>query len=391
LTAPIRIGVVTVARSDFGIYSPLLQAMKEAPDFEPVLLVSGMHVDPRFNTIGEVKKAGLPIVANFPMLEEGDDAFCVAQSMANGVSGFTNAFRKLALDYVMLLGDRFEMFSAAIAALPLQVPMIHLYGGEVTEGAIDEAIRHSITKMAHLHFTATDVFANRVKQLGEEGWRVKVAGALALDHLRSMDFVEPIQLAERLNIDFSRKVLLVTFHPVTIGDVDQERETLEFFQALEQADDFEILITHPNVDSGGGVIMKSLKQFVSRHNNAHLFGNLGVQLYFSVMRCAVAMVGNSSSGIIEAASFALPVVNVGIRQQGRLRARNVLDVACDTESIYAAIVKATSTEFRNSLKGLVNPYGRSDAAGFILNTLRERPDRQKLLSKKFIDIAPSDD
>ena len=382
-----RVAAVTVARSDFGILQPVLQALDDSSEFELGLMVSGMHLDPRFDTIGSVEESGLPILARLPMLEPVDSRESIAKSIANGVAGFAEALVEHAPDFLLLLGDRFEMFAAAIAALPLQVPLAHVHGGEVTEGAIDDAIRHSITKMSHLHFTATEVYAQRVRQLGEEAWRVTVSGAPALDHLNTLEWLDAAQLSRKLEIDFtSGRVLLVTFHPVTVGADRQVQESRAFFSALSDWKDYPILVTHPNADPGSGGIMREINEFVEQHANARLFGNLGTQVYFSCMRHASAMVGNSSSGLVEAGSFALPVVNVGERQRGRIRGKNVIDVECDPASITEAIATAVSPAFRQSIKGMVNPYGRCNASATIVETLARHRDRGRLLDKRFIDV-----
>jgi UDP-hydrolysing UDP-N-acetyl-D-glucosamine 2-epimerase len=285
------------------------------------------------------------------------------------------------------MGDRFEMHAAALAALPFKIPVAHVHGGELTEGAIDDALRHSITKLSHLHFVSTDVYARRVIQLGEEPWRVVVSGAPSLDHLRSLTLLTRVELEAQVGCSLEPAPLLVTYHPVTLEYEQTEWQVTQLLAALEAARR-PLIFTLPSADTYARVIIRLVRAFVARQPQAHLVSNLGTRGYFSMMAYALAMVGNSSSGIIEAPSLGLPVVNIGTRQQGRIRAANVLDVGNSREEILRGIAAATMPAFRERLRGLVNPYGQGRAADIIVARLKETPRDERLLRKRFAD-APA--
>jgi len=278
------------------------------------------------------------------------------------------------------------MHAAALAALPFKIPVAHIHGGEITQGATDDALRHSITKLSHLHFVATEEYARRVMQMGEDPWRVIVSGAPSLDNLKSVQFLSRQELEALLGLRLDRDPLLVTYHPVTLEYERTEWQVSELLKALE-AFDIPMIFTLPNADVSGRVILGMLESFVKRKPRARLVENLGTQGYFSVMAVAAAMVGNSSSGIVEAPSFTLPVVNIGTRQQGRIREKNVLDVGYSHAEIRAAIAKAVSPDFRAGLKDLINPYGAGHAAERIVRKLKEIKAGDELLVKGFYDMG----
>jgi UDP-N-acetylglucosamine 2-epimerase (non-hydrolysing)/GDP/UDP-N,N'-diacetylbacillosamine 2-epimerase (hydrolysing) len=305
--------------------------------------------------------------------------------MGIGTLGFAQAYARSRPDILLVLGDRFEMHAAAVAALPFKIPLAHIHGGEVTQGAIDESLRHAITKMSHLHFVATEEYARRVRQLGEEPWRITVSGAPALDNLQTVPLLSGAELAERCGVRVGEGFLLATYHPVTLEYESTERQAAEFLAALE-ASERPVLFTMPNADTRGRSIRQMILRFVAEHPTSQAVENLGVQGYFSAMARASAMVGNSSSGVVEAASFKLPVVNVGNRQQGRVMARNVICVECQREKIAQGIATATSSEFRSGLDGLVNPYGDGRAAERIVERLRGAEIDDRLVIKRFCDL-----
>jgi UDP-hydrolysing UDP-N-acetyl-D-glucosamine 2-epimerase len=274
------------------------------------------------------------------------------------------------------------MHAAALAALPFKIPVAHIHGGELTFGAIDDALRHSITKLSHLHFTATREYAGRVVQMGEEPWRVTVSGAPGLDHLASTTFLDAAALERKFSLRLDPAPVLATFHPVTLEFEQTEWQIDEMLAALEQVDK-PIVFTMPNADTSGRIVIRRVQEFVESRANAFYVANLGTEAYFSMMKMAALMIGNSSSGIIEAASFQLPVVNIGTRQAGRTRATNVIDVGYSRAEIGAGLEKAASAEFRESLAGLRNPYGCGHAAAIIVRVLKEQEMNQRLLIKRF--------
>jgi UDP-hydrolysing UDP-N-acetyl-D-glucosamine 2-epimerase len=379
------IGVVTTSRADYGIYRPLLRAIVDDPALELYLLVSGMHLSPEFGrTVEAIEAEGFATGDRIEMLLSSDTPEAIAKSTGLGMIGFAQSFARRRPDLLVVLGDRFEMFAAAAAAMPFVMPIAHLHGGESTEGLIDEPIRHSITKMSHLHFTATEAYAQRVRQMGEEPWRVTVSGALSLDNLNQIDMLTPDQLEDRYGFNLSKPPLLVTFHPVTLEYEQTDQHIEALLTALDDCGR-PVIFTYPNADTAGRQIIKAIDQYVDDHQNAWAVDNLGTQGYFSLMANAAAMVGNSSSGIIEAASFKLPVVNVGNRQRGRVHDRNVIDVATTREAIREGIEQAAPDEFRAGLVDLVNPYGDGRAAEKIVSRLKSVKLDQELLLKRFYD------
>jgi UDP-hydrolysing UDP-N-acetyl-D-glucosamine 2-epimerase len=379
------IGVVTVGRSDYGIYLPILQAIQANPELKLHLMVSGTHLSPEFGrTVTAIEADGFRIGERVEMLVASDTPEAIAKSMGLGMIGFGQAYARFRPDVLLVLGDRFEMYAAAAAALPFKIPVAHIHGGEVTEGAIDEALRHSITKLSHLHFAALPEFAARICRMGEEPWRVKVSGAPSLDKLRTMKLLDRVELESRFRLRLDPTPLLVTYHPVTLEYEQTEWQMKELLEALRVAAR-PVLFTLPNADTSGRIIMRMIKEFVDAHEYAQVVETLGPQGYFSLMNFVPVMIGNSSSGLIEAPSFGLPAVNIGNRQRGRLRARNVIDVGYTRDEIVAGINEAVSPQFREKLQGLSNPYGNGRAAEMIVRTLEAVPLDDRLIVKRFHD------
>jgi UDP-hydrolysing UDP-N-acetyl-D-glucosamine 2-epimerase len=380
-----RVGVVTVGRSDYGILRPILRALAASPALSPALVVAGAHLAPGATTVREIEDDGFEMAARVEMNAVDDTPVGVAVAMGLGVQRFAGAYVSAGLDALLLLGDRFEMLAAGVAALPLGLPVIHVHGGELTEGAFDDRSRHALTKLAHLHFVATARSAERVHQMGEQAWRVRVSGAPGLDELVDFTPVPRPELERRIGMTLEEPPLLVTFHPATLeGDAKGQARTL--VDALAGAGP--VVMTAPNVDPGSSDVLDVLRAFAARSRQAVLVESLGHHAYFSLMSVCAAMVGNSSSGIIEAPSCALPVVNVGSRQAGRERAANVIDVPVDTAAIRRAIAHALDPAFRQSLVGMTNPYGEGRAGERIARALPALLSRPDLLHKRFADVAP---
>lgn len=381
------IGVVTVARSDYGIYLPLLTKIQADPDLQLYLIVSGMHLSPEFGlTVEAIEADGFEIGERVEMLLSSDTPEGVAKSMGLGTIGFAQAFAHLRPDILVVLGDRFEMYTAALAALPFKIPVAHIHGGEITQGAIDDALRHSMTKLSHLHFVSTQEYARRVIQLGEESWRVIVSGAPGLDNLRATKLLAREELAVRFGLHLDETpFLLVTFHPVTLEHEQTEWQITELLTALETCG-LPVVFTMPNADTSWRIIAHKIEEYIATHSSAQAIDNLGTQGYFSMMTLAAAMVGNSSSGIIEAASFELPVVNVGTRQRGRARGSNVVDVDYRRTSILEGLQRALDPQFRASLRGIHNLYGSGGASEKIVEVLERVQLDDKLIMKRFHDL-----
>ncbi|MEO5374473.1 MAG: UDP-N-acetylglucosamine 2-epimerase [Alphaproteobacteria bacterium] len=381
------IAVVTGARSDFGIYLPVLRAIRETPELDLRLMVCGMHLAPGFgDTVEDIRAAGFEPSDRIDTLLAADTPAGIAGSMGLGVLGFGQAFAARRPDLLLVLGDRYEMFAAAAAAVPFAIPLAHIHGGETTEGAFDEALRHALTKMSHLHFVATEPYRRRVVQLGEEPWRVHLVGAPGLDNLGQVPLLDDAALMARVGMALDPAPLLVTFHPVTLETEDTGDHATELMAALE-ALGRPVVFTYPNADTGGRRLIEAIDAYVARHADARAVRSLGTQAYFSLMRRAAAMVGNSSSGVIEAASFGLPVVDIGNRQKGRVRGENVIHAEPERMAIQAAIETATGASFREAVAGMVNPYGDGRAAGRIIEVLRDVALDRGLVEKRFYDLA----
>ena len=380
------IGVVTVARSDYGIYLPLLRKIQADPDLRLHLIVAGMHLSPEFGlTVEAIEDDGFEIGERVEMLLSSDTPGGIAKSMGLGTIGFAQSFARFRPDILVALGDRFEMHAAALAALPFKIPVAHIHGGEITQGAIDDALRHSMTKLSHLHFVSTQEYARRVMQLGEEPWRVTVSGALSLDNLHSVKLLEVHELEAKYGLRLDQPPLLVTFHPVTLEYERTEWQVGELLAALD-ACAMPVVFTTPNADTSGRIIIRMIKEFVRTHASAQMVDTLGTQGYFSMMAVAAAMMGNSSSGIVEAASFELPVVNVGSRQRGRVRGANIIDVDYERSSILEGLQKALDPQFRAKLYGIRNPYGSGGASEKIIEVLKQVQLDDKLVMKRFHDL-----
>ena len=377
------IGVVTVSRSDYGMYLPVLTKIQEDPELKLHLMVTGMHLSPEFGlTARTIEADGFEINDRVEMLLSSDTPEGISKAMGLGLIGFAQCFALFRPEILLVLGDRFEMHAAALAALPFKIPVAHIHGGEITEGAIDDALRHSITKLSHVHFVSTEEYGRRVTQMGEEPWRVFVSGSPAVNNLHMLTLLEREQLATQFGLRLDSPPLLVTFHPVTLEYEQTEWQMSELLEALRVVG-LPVVFTMPNADTNGRLIKRMMEEFIKINPSAQIVGNLGTQGYFSLMAYAAAMVGNSSSGIIEAPFFKLPVVNIGSRQQGRVRTKNIIDVGYSRSEIREAIAIVVSPTFRAGLVDLVNLHGDGYAAERIVKYLREIRLDDELLVKRF--------
>ena len=380
------IGVVTVSRSDYGIYRPILKRIKKERRLSLHLIVSGAHLCSDYGlTIKDITEDSFEIGDQIEMLVASDTPEAISKSVGLGTIGFAQSFSRKRPDILVLLGDRFEMHAAAVAAMPFNIPIAHIHGGESTEGAFDEALRHSLTKLSHMHFVATEAYGKRVIQLGEEPWRVTVSGAPSLDNIGETRILTTGELETKYDLHLAQAPLLVTFHPVTLECKQAEWQINELLGALEGIDD-PIIFTMPNCDTGNKTICHAITKFVQLKKNAQIVTSFGIQGYFSLMSKASVMVGNSSSGIIEAASFQLPVVNIGNRQKGRLKGRNVIDVGYTRKQISEGIREALKPGFRYALSDVQNPYGDGQAAERIVSRLKTEPLDDRLIKKHFYDL-----
>ena len=382
-----KICVVTGTRAEYGLLRRLIDAIQSSDVLSLQLIVTGSHLSPEFGfTIQEIIDHGYPIARKIEMLLSSDTTVGIAKSTGLGVLSFADALSDLEPDLMVLLGDRYEIFAAATAAMLTRIPIAHLHGGEVTEGAVDELIRHSITKMSHLHFVATSEYRRRVLQLGENPKNVFCVGGLGVDNLLRLDFLSRVELEMQLDYTFLNRNILVTFHPVTLEDDSSTLDHLEqLLAALDSLVDTGIIFTLPNADACGRSFIAKIKDFCSENDSASCFASLGQLRYFSCIRHVDCVVGNSSSGLLEVPSFHKATINIGCRQEGRLRSASVIDCPPICESILGAINRSFSREFQELLKSSTNPYGKGGAVDSILDVL-ENFSLSDILQKKFFDI-----
>jgi UDP-hydrolysing UDP-N-acetyl-D-glucosamine 2-epimerase len=377
-----KIAAVTTSRADYShLYWPLRE-LSAHPGVELKIIAMGTHLSPEFgSTIQEIERDGFEIAERIECLLSSDTDIGMAKTIGVATLSLTDVLGSMRPDLLLLIADRYEMLAPASVALALRIPIAHIEGGEVSEGAIDDAVRNTLTMMSHIHFTSTQSARERVIAMGEEPWRVHRAGAPSLDHLRRRTLYTREQVETRLGIALKHPTLLAAYHPVTIAR-DTVREADSLFAALRALPD-QILFCYPNADAGSRNLIERARAFASsRNEDAHVFINLDALTYWSLLKQVDVLAGNSSSGIMESASFALPTVNVGVRQQGRERARNVLDADADTSSILAAISRAKTPEFRRSVQGMTNPYGEGIASDKIVEVLTSVPLGEELLMKR---------
>ena len=376
-----KIAVITTSRADYGhLYWPL-RDLSQHPQVDLKIVVLGAHLSPEFgSTVQEIEKDGFRIAARIECLLSSDSDVGMAKTIGVATLSLADLFGEMRPDLLLLIADRYEMLAPAAVALALRIPIAHIEGGEISEGAIDDAVRNALTKMSHIHFTSTHEARRRVIAMGEEEWRVHRAGAPSLDHLRRQKLYSREEVESRLGISLQQGTILVAYHPVTIAR-DTVGEADALFAALEKLPE-QILFCYPNADAGSRDLIGRTKAFLAARKSGQVFVNLDALTYWSLLRQVSLLLGNSSSGIMESASFALPTVNVGMRQQGRERARNVIEAAPDPGSIIEAVEKAQSAEFRASLQGMSNPYGEGDAAERIVQVLTTVPLSEELLRKR---------
>lgn len=383
-----RVLIVTTSRADFGIYQPVIAALQASKSLRPSLLVSGNHVplevteaERQQSAAGLAKAAGIPVSAIVPMKLGKGQAVDVAAAMGAVVTGAAHALAQDRPDLLLVLGDRYEMHAVAVAASALRIPVAHIHGGEESEGALDNLYRHSITKLSHLHFCATDLSGRRILAMGEEPWRVHVTGAPALDAIAELELDDRTALLKRLDLP-DAAFIMATFHPETV-DVEASLPALEALLAALEELQMTTVFSRANADEAGQTINRRLEVYAQGRNWLRIHDNLGRQGYFSAMRHAALMAGNSSSGIIEAASFGLPVVNIGQRQAGRERSANTLDAAACVPDILRAVETALSQDFIRQARKAGNVYQRPDTAMTICRVLEEVSLDRDLITKRF--------
>jgi UDP-hydrolysing UDP-N-acetyl-D-glucosamine 2-epimerase len=382
-----KICVVTGSRAEYGLLFWLLKAIQEDAELQLQLIATGMHLSPEFGlTWRDIVADGFTIARKVEMLLSADTASGISKSMGLGLIGFADALQELQPDVLVLLGDRFEIFVAAQAAMNQRIPIAHIHGGELTEGAIDDAIRHAISKLAHLHFTATEAYRQRVIQLGEQPERVFNVGAPGLDNVYKLPLLEKAQLEQALGFTLGKRNLLVTFHPVTLENATVGGQFQQLLLALDSFTDIHIIFTHGNADADGRVISGMIETYRRQHPaRVASFVSLGSLRYLSTLRLVDAVVGNSSSGLLEAPALNVPTVNIGDRQRGRIAADSVINCLPQAEAILNALRIAFSEDFAVKVKSISNPYGCGGASEKIKKFLKQA-ELESLLKKHFFDL-----
>ena len=381
-----KICVVTGGRSDYGLLKWLMKAIQADKDLELQVIATGMHLSSKFgSTVNEIEQDGFKIDEKVECLDVSDSAIDTASAMARTMIGCSEAYSRLNPDLVLVLGDRFEIFSAVAAALVSNIPVAHLHGGEVTSGAVDESFRHAITKMSALHFVANDEYRRRVVQMGESSRHVYNVGGLGVDAILNVELLSKEQLSNDLGINFLNKSLLITFHPETATANPALQQIKEIIKALEELNDTTLIFTMPNADMGNSIITDSIRNFATQGNNRYFFESLGQTRYLSMLSLVDGVIGNSSSGLAEAPSFKIGTINIGDRQKGRIQASSVLNCEASQSHVLTAIEEMYSDGFQSRLKTAMNPYGTGGASQKIVDILKE-VNVEGLIMKSFNDL-----
>lgn len=383
-----NIAVLTATRAEYGLLKPVINSLLKELEFNVSLLVTGAHLSADFGyTYKEIEEDGIPIAVKIDILTNSDTNCGVSECMALAISKFAHYFETVEIDALIVLGDRYETLAVCCAAMNARIPIIHLHGGETTQGAIDEAIRHSITKMSYLHFTSNEVHRKRVVQLGENPDRVFNVGAIGVENALKMKLLSYEELEKAINFKLNNNFALVTFHPATLENISVKEQFFELEKALDKLGDINYIITKANADVGGRTINKMIDEFAMSHSNVVAFTSMGVLKYLSAMKYCSMVIGNSSSGIIEAPSFKVPTINIGDRQKGRMQATSIINCECNASDIINAMEYARSNEFAGVVQSTVNPYGDGNTSLKINSILKKVfGNGEILLSKEFYDI-----
>lgn len=386
-----KICLVTGTRAEYGLLYWLMKEIQEDTDLELQIIATGMHLSPEFGlTYRQIEEDGFKIDKKIEMLLSSDTPVGISKSMGIGIIGFSEAYADLKPDIVVLLGDRFETFCAASVACVSRIPIAHLHGGETTQGAIDEAFRHSITKMSHLHFTSTEEYRNRIIQLGENPERVYNVGALGIENIRKLPLLSRKDLEKEIDFSLGKQCILVTYHPVTLEQETAQIQFQNLLNAIYTIDSLHAIFTKANADTEGRIINQMIDEYVTTEKNAAIsFISMGQIRYLSAMKHMDAVVGNSSSGIIEAPSFKVPTLNIGDRQKGRVQTRSIVNCPPTKNAIIQALKQALYLDFRQSIQDMTNPYEKEDTAKNIKKTIKKF-DLSNILKKEFYNISVVD-
>lgn len=381
------ITVLTATRAEYGLLSPIIRALKECKEFNVRIVVTGAHLSPEFGlTYKEIEKDGFQIDKKIEMLLSSDTPSGISKSMGMALIGFADYFAEREPDALLVLGDRYETLAVCCAAMNARIPIIHLYGGETTEGAVDEAIRHAITKMSYLHLVSTEEYRKRVIQLGEHPKRVYTVGSIGVENALKMSLLSKKELEESLEFSLEEPYAVVTFHPVTLEESNAAEQFAELLKAFDANADMNYIFTKANADNDGRIINQMIDEYASSHQNVYATNSLGALKYLSALKYAEMVIGNSSSGLVEVPSFGIPTINIGDRQKGRLKADSVIDCEPREDSICEAIDQVRSEAFRKICAQVINPYGDGNTSKRVVEAIRDMMKTGTDLKKKFFNV-----
>lgn len=383
-----KICILTATRAEYGLLKPLIIKFMKEQSIETYTVVTGMHLSEEFGlTYQEIERDNIPIHRKIPILLSSDTPASVSSSMGLAMIQFGGYFEEIKPDLLLVLGDRYETLAVCIAAMNQRIPIAHIHGGEKTEGAIDDAIRHSITKMSLLHFTSTKEYQKRVIQLGEQPERVFCVGALGVENIKNVTLLSKEELEKEIEFAFDRNVIMVTYHPVTLEDQTAKQQFLNLLQALEEFKDIKIIFTKANADADGRKINQMIDAYVKEHETSCIaFTSMGQKRYLSALKYSSMVVGNSSSGIIEAPSFGISTINIGDRQLGRVQAASVINSGTHKDEIKSAIASALSKEIQDKARQVLNPYEGENTSKKIVDCIKEFLQKDKNIKKRFYDM-----
>ena len=383
-----KVCVITGTRAEFGQLKGVMEGIQKSKILGLQVVVTGMHLSPEFGmTVNTIENEGIKVNRRVETLLSSDSSVGLTKSIGLGVIGFADALEELKPDLILILGDRYEIFAAAVAAMVATIPIAHIHGGESTEGVIDEPFRHSITKMSHLHFTCSEIYKERVIQLGENPNYVYNFGSPAIDNIYNLKLIDKKEIEKLINFEISDKCFVITFHPVTLENSSAENQFSELLLGLKKFKNYKLIFTYPNADTEGRIIIKMIEEFIRNNPYQSIsFKSLGQIKYFSILKYSTLVIGNSSSGLIEVPSFRIPTINIGDRQKGRIKAKSVIDCLPNKESIEQAINKGISKHFQEGLKELKNPYGEKGSSKKIVKQLENVNIDKDFLKKKFYNL-----
>lgn len=382
------ISILTATRAEYGLLKPIITKMKLVQEFDVRIVVTGMHLSSAFGlTYNEIEQDGFIIDKKIEILQDTDTSVAISKTMGSALIGFSEYFEELKPDILIVLGDRYETLAVCCAAMNMRIPIAHLYGGETTEGAIDESVRHAITKMSHLHFTSTEEYRKRVIQLGESPDRVFQVGAIGIENILKTELLSKMELEENLEFKLDKPFAVVTFHPVTLEENNVKEQFEELLTTCDMHKELNYIFTKANADANGRIINELIDEYVKEHDNTIAFVSLGMLRYLSTLRYCAMVIGNSSSGLIEAPSFGIPTINIGDRQKGRLQSDSVINCSTEVTEINKAIELAQSSEFCEKARKTINPYGDGNSSDKIVNVIKNYVLIDKIkLKKQFYNI-----